>query len=102
MRVSSVERELGQGRQDGLIPIEVFLLSCLHHPNIVKVFYLTHFIYNTTRKYNTNVCTYQGVERESWVKDDKMGMISMEVFLLSRLHQPNIIKVTLVLKYYAV
>lgn len=33
------------------------------------------------------------VLRESWVKDTKLGVIPMEVFLLSRLQHPNVVKV---------
>ena len=53
----------------GMIPMEVFLLSRLHHPNIVKVFNTLHLQYNTKIQYE---CECQ-VFRENWVKDDKMG-----------------------------
>jgi hypothetical protein len=34
------------------------------------------------------------VLRESWVKDSKLGVIPMEIYLLTRLQHPNIVKVT--------
>ena len=33
------------------------------------------------------------VLKESWVKDGKLGVVPMEVFLLARLQHPNVVKV---------